>query len=386
MQDIDFEALDQAVNKIMDQAKIDSEQIKHVEQVKKQRRMGRSMDIINSGTKNTAPATAQQIRETRRVTANAMNRAQSHRAIQDIVRKAPAKKPIISEIKKPTSSAPETKTSARQAVEAAVVNAVETPVTNSQKNNLTPRIKVRRAELLRQRRRGGKASQLLTTKDQDAKTEPNQPAVLRGKIQTETLSTKQPDGTEMVYNRSEFDYAVKIGDEVAVDSPRVALPRTSTPLNLNSGEHGTHQLREAEPTSVEHKTIKPLVVKNHNTNLDAQPAAQAASLTHQKDQKNEAELNRSFSPFIETAKVEKRPLGTPERVPRVVDETSENPKISFGDNEDVREREPRLYNGNSRVAEDSEKTANRWLAWVVAVIAVVAIVGLVFYFVYVYNK
>ncbi|MDO4870652.1 MAG: hypothetical protein Q3996_00970 [Candidatus Saccharibacteria bacterium] len=373
MQDIDFEALDQAVNQIMDQAKHDSKQTERVKQIKKQQLSGRSMDVISPTKK--APMTMEQLRSARQSATNKINQPQIDRSIQDIVRRK-TKVKLISKPVTSLSSSTQTVVSSSKPIERKTALSTSSkpilnqlPVTSS---------KSRRADLIRRRRRGSeKQRSIILSHQQPEELNTNQPAVLHGKVQTETLSTKQPDGTETVYNRSEFDYAVKFGlDSEAIDSPRVAMPRVASPV---------HSINTITEQSAVPKTSQAPAepVKSHSVNLDMQPAPRVA-VARAKTRSDNVESVRTGSPFIETAKVEKRPLGVPAAAYRSTENVIDAPKIDFGDDEST--REPNLYNGNSRLADKSVDKKSHWLAWVVAIIAVLLIVGVAFYFVYVYNK
>lgn len=385
MQDIDFEALDQAVSKIMDQAKIDSEHIKQVERVKKQRRMGRSMDVISVDSKKSTPVTAQSLREAKQAAVRAMNVSTNRRSMQDVVKSkksASVSKPKMTIAPKTNNQQPKTADSEMASASLkAATNSIEATKNLATAHQVGGAVrKDRRAELLRQRRRGVVSG---TVKAESESSEAV-PAVMRGKIQTETLSTKQPDGTETVYNRSEFDYAVKVGEEetAVTNLPRVAMPRALEQRRepakpSKDGEQAvavsTSQIGQAE---TRRSSVIDLDDDLVATKVETAPNA---DLT-----KSSSNPDRPYSPFLETAKVEKRPLGMPEPLRPVAKETMA-PEITFGD-DDLHD-EPNLYSGGSRLADepDDEKKSH-WLIWVIAILVVLVILGLVFYFVYLYNN
>lgn len=345
MQDIDFDALDQAVHKIMDQKKQAAE---HKARVRRQQGRGRNMDIVNvahrpksqAATKPVArPAAHPAAPVSQSITTGRSNRTSQGPIIDAIRRPASAKQVASTQPQVVVKTVAPTKTAA----------VAESPVQ-------TPAI-ARGANLLRQRRRLNQAGEAMMSAVaaplEKAALKPSD-ALIKGHYQSETLSTKQADGSETVYQYDSVDYVAKVTPEAVAQ------------------EIEYRKARSLEP-----------VASSNVIDLDAQAQAHKA-VTREARIYPTAELpvsDQPRSPFLDTAKVDKRPLGVPydkaasdyQRATLQVESTADE------------QPEPALYRGDLTTEDAPRKT---WHSIIWLFLMILAIVGAAvgIYLMTVYNK
>ena len=385
MQDIDFEALDQEVNKIMDQKKQAAEKQARIRQYQGR---GRNMDIVN-----TAHTPAQPVPRSHGLSGTGVVNGISHTQPQPLNTN---RGPMVDGIRR-VSTKPSVSASARPQL-ATQRSFVRPPVVKSQnlgqpqmmpaqstsRPQVTAPVKakpitppqavstsavagttpaVRGANLLRQRRRLNQAGEAMvsTVMAPLANSSSRSDSLVTGHYQSETLSTKQPDGSETVYQYDSVNYVAKVAPE-AVAPAQTANHRQLSDANAQQSVSMVDldelaELESIHPTETKSK----LVTRPHD---------------------DPVYRDRGQSPFLETAKVDKRPLGVP--YDKAKDTPYNRQSTLQLDNQSDDEEDVALYRGDLKT--DDKPSRLNSIIWIV--LTIVAIVGAAvgIYLLTVYNK
>lgn len=360
MQDIDFDALDAAVSKAMNQKQQQNEQRQRLQ--RQRQRNGGHMDIVKNSRALHASKSATNGR---------------------LVIKADASK---------------TQLPAKQLVK----SQVKVQSANSMPVKKASEARISHADLLRQRRRmSAPAAQPVTNLVKNLNFQTDQ-AIIKGQYHDQTVSKKQPDGSEIIYNQRKLDYVAEIGkpnhskSEVLVKTTTKPSPATqprrvpALSTSLRSTGRTIDQIRRAPQINISKPTVSPAqpsptaqssksVAARPVINLDAKAQAQPVKFTptHQPALVKHNQSTKA-SPFLETVKVEKRPLGNP-----VQKNNFEDLKV---DSEQTEIKSVNLYRGDLHMAPDSA-TSKKSLATTIWIILLsLVLVGLVIYLIYLYNK
>ena len=395
MQDIDFEALDQEVHKIMNQKKQVAEKKARLRQ---QQSRGRNMDIINvahttakpiSKSRKLTPATSARpttsaqaapraVSQTVSSPGTASQTKRSNRGLLvDGIRRAKpatATTPRTSNI--PTTprtstmvSRPRTSTASQSshavAQQPASVKPAKTLQTAPRSADLSSTASVSRgANLLRQRRRLNQVGEAMTATAMAPVIESanrSTDSLVTGRYQSETLSTKQPDGSETVYQYDSVDYVAKL-------APKTPQQPASTPISASQPSNRIQQPQSSVvdlDEMAELEAIKP-------TETDS-TSVRRVDLPPQ---------DRSSSPFLDSAKVDKRPLGVP-----YDKATTNNRQASTLQVEPttILDDTATLYRGDLSTTPDAP---SKWSTAIWILLTIVAIIGasVGIYLLTVYNK
>lgn len=353
MQDIDFDALDQEVNKIMDQKKQAAEKKARIRQ---QQGCGRNMDIVNVAH----PIRLSAVSQARVATQNRpLSATRPSSRMQDI-RPSVAKNTTANRVTNARSVSTPVQSSSGTAGHKPMV-ATQSVVKSVAKPLNDHLAQARGANLLRQRRRLNQAGQLSAIHNSANSITPSSvmsamdfgartgESVIKGRHQSETLSTKQSDGSETIYQYDSVDYVAKIS------------PNQQKVDTMLSSE------------ALDDKSV---------VDLDAKATAEAFS---QPKVAARASVEPSYkeysqSPFLETAKVDKRPLGVPYDQAKTTSDYQATLQIeNQSDDEEVA-----LYRGDLRTDEKSSKLNS--VIWII--LTIIAIIGAAvgIYLMTVYNK
>ena len=385
MQDIDFEALDQEVNKIMDQKKQAAEKQARIRQYQGR---GRNMDIVN-----TAHTPAQPTPRSHGLSGTSVVNGVSHAQPQPLNTN---RGPMVDGIRR-VSAKPNTPASARPQL-TTQRSFVRPPVVKSQnlgqpqmipaqstsRPQVTAPVKaktitppqavsasavagatpaVRGANLLRQRRRLNQAGEAMvsTVMAPLANSSSRSDSLVTGHYQSETLSTKQPDGSETVYQYDSLNYVAKVAPE-AVAPSQIANHRQLSDTNAQRSVSMVDLDELAELESI------------HPTETKSKLATRPHDDPVYRD--------RGQSPFLETAKVDKRPLGVP--YDKAKDTPYNRQSTLQLDNQSDDEEDVALYRGDLKT--DDKPSRLNSVIWIV--LTIVAIVGAAvgIYLLTVYNK
>lgn len=222
---------------------------------------------------------------------------------------------------------------------------------------------VRGANLLRQRRRLNQAGEAMvsTMMAPLANSSSQSDSLVTGHYQSETLSTKQPDGSETVYQYDSVNYVAKVAPE-AVAPAQTANHRQLSDANAQQSVSMVDldelaELESIHPTETKSK----LVTRPHD---------------------DPVYRDRGQSPFLETAKVDKRPLGVP--YDKAKDTPYNRQSTLQLDNQSDDEEDVALYRGDLKT--DDKPSRLNSVIWIV--LTIVAIVGAAvgIYLLTVYNK
>lgn len=359
MQDIDFEALDQEVNKIMDQKKQAAEKKARIRQ---QQGRGRNMDILN-----TAPQAPTYISRTPiqpyTKPQDLRPSAVKNTTIDGMIRSGRVAKPAPNRQSQPTTANKATAQSTQPAVKASPVAEVAITKTASQSLPARP-VQARGANLLRQRRRLNQAGETMmaaVSAPLDKTMLQSSDSLIKGHYQSETLSTKQPDGSETVYQYDSVDYVAKLNPEPAQKPSVVASAPARQVSAHNEPPSSMIDLDELAELEAIHPTEKPAVRSRDN---------------------DPVYRDRGQSPFLETAKVDKRPLGVPYDKAIAGDYKSTTLQLEHDQSE---EAETALYRGDLSTEPDQPK---KWRSIVWVILMILAIIGAAvgIYLMTVYNK
>ena len=384
MQDIDFEALDQEVNKIMDQKKQAAEKQARIRQYQGR---GRNMDIVN-----TAHTPAQPALRSHGLSGTGAVNGVSHAQPQPLnINRGPMVDGIRRVSPKPNTpaSARPQLTTQRSFVRPPVVKSQNLgqpqmmPAQSTSRPQVTAPVKaktitppqavstsavagatpaVRGANLLRQRRRLNQAGEAMvsTVMAPLANSSSRSDSLVTGHYQSETLSTKQPDGSETVYQYDSVNYVAKVAPET-VGSAKTAnrqLGYTNAQQSVSMVDlDELAELESIHPTETKSK----LVTRPHDDPIYR---------------------DRGQSPFLETAKVDKRPLGVP--YDKAKDAPYNRQSTLQLDNQSDDEEDVALYRGDLKT--DDKPSRLNSVIWIV--LTIVAIVGAAvgIYLLTVYNK
>lgn len=397
MQDIDFEALDHEVNRIMDEKK---ELAERKARIRRQMARGRNMDIINKAhvakkpdhslAVNTVKTQFQRPQELSSKTLNqqagvaarptASNAKNSGAAKFHDIQPKSRKLNDFNALKTPnhakTTDQKAAATEPMLVVSRAVASQLKTVPAQKSESKATTRGRDLRASRLRERRRSssltssiaphGSAPQASLTStgfNPMASFEVKSGnSVVKGHYQTETLSTRQPDGSETVYQHSAVDYVARISaDDKAVEQPvkqGVAIPNRVTNLDNRP-------------------TVKAAGVLAHPEQKQLSAPVNAASgVTRSIGGANVSAREIAQSPFIESAKVEKRPLGANRNL------IGETTTLKLAD--EPKPTEALLYRGDQLI-EDEPKKHNSVLWAIITALIILAAAGGI-YLLTIYSK
>ncbi len=381
MQDIDFEALDQEVNKIMDQKKQAAEKQARIRQYQGR---GRNMDIVN-----TAHTPAQPAPRSHGLSGTGVVNGVSHAQPQPLNTN---RGPMVDGIRRvsaksntPASARPQL-TTQRSFVRPPVVKSQNLgqpqmmPAQSTSRPQVTAPVKaktitppqavsasvvagatpaVRGANLLRQRRRLNQAGEAMvsTVMAPLANSSSQSDSLVTGHYQSETLSTKQPDGSETVYQYDSVNYVAKVAPETVGSAKTANRQLGYTNAQQSVSMVDLDELESIHPTETKSK----LATRPHD---------------------DPVYRDRGQSPFLETAKVDKRPLGVP------YDKAKDTPYSRQStlqlDNQSDDEEDVALYRGDLKT--DDKPSRLNSVIWIV--LTIVAIVGAAvgIYLLTVYNK
>lgn len=446
MQDIDFDALDQEVARLMDQRATQAQTsgptqpkdlvnqanqldvntsnkvtasavtIRTKSSVKAgsvKRVAGRNMDIINthpvrkakgsvianSAVSNIVKTTGVETDQSKAVMARASSKTATFQDIRprpQASRATSAVKPISRRLRAATVS-----TQPTQAVPASVASGA---------NKSSAVVNLPSREVLRQRRRLDRPMSV----DQTAILATNQStmratgdakqisgSVLEGHHQYERLATRQPDGTETVYQRGKLDYVTPVTTSSAnrqLTQPMVArsaayatgrsagssMTKTESAqkaLAMRAAEaNHTNNISHERPMQAQSKpAIATAVVDlNQRAELQEVTAPRAAAIVAER-----SERDKIPSPFLETAKVNKRPLGSPAPYGAAdLKATTINPGLST----EKAAREISLYRGDAKLSEEPVATKRHSVIWILLTILVIIGAAVGIYLMTVYNK
>ena len=411
MQDIDFEALDQEVHKIMNQKKQVAEKKARLRQ---QQSRGRNMDIINVAHSTTkpisksrkstptapvrpttstqvtprtvsravsSPGTASQTKRLNRglpvdgirrvkpataTTPRALNMPTTSRTSTMASRPRTSTAPIS---RTSTTSAPRVSTTSQSshtvAQQSASVKPAKTLQTTARPADLSNTASVSRgANLLRQRRRLNQVGEAMTAPAMTPVIESanrSTDSLVTGHYQSETLSTKQPDGSETVYQYDSVDYVAKL-------APKTPQQPASTTISASQPSNRIHQPQSSVVDLDEMAELE--AIKPTETN----PAsARRVELPPQ---------DRSSSPFLDSARVDKRPLGVPYDKAMASDRQASTLQV---EPTTILDDTATLYRGDTSTAPDAP---SRWSTVIWILLTIIAIIGasVGIYLLTVYNK
>ena len=395
MQDIDFEALDQEVHKIMNQKKQVAEKKARLRQ---QQSRGRNMDIINVAHPTTKPISkSRKLTPTAPVRPTASAQVAPRTASQAVSSSGTASQtkrsnrglPVdgIRRVKPATATTPRTSnmpTTSRTSTTAsrprtstasqsphtviqqpASAQLVKTLQTTPRPADLSNTASISRgANLLRQRRRLNQVGEAMTATAMAPVIESvnhSTDSLVTGRYQSETLSTKQPDGSETVYQYDSVDYVAKL-------APKAPQQPVSTPISASQPSNRIHQPQSSVVDLDEMAELE--AIKPTETN----PAsARRVELPPQ---------DRSSSPFLDSAKVDKRPLGVP-----YDKATTNNRQASTLQVEPttILDDTATLYRGDLSTTPDAP---SKWSTAIWILLTIIAIIGasVGIYLLTVYNK
>ena len=417
MQDIDFEALDQEVHKIMNQKKQVAEKKARLRQ---QQSRGRNMDIINvahpttksiSKSRKLTPATlarptasAQAVPRTVSQTVSSPGTAsQTKRSNRGLpvdgirrVKPVTATTPRISTTPRTsnmptasrtstmasrprTSTAPISRTSTTfaprvsttsqsshtVAQQPAPAQPVKTLQTTPRPADLSNTASVSRgANLLRQRRRLNQVGEAMTAPAIAPMIESanrSTDSLVTGHYQSETLSTKQPDGSETVYQYDSVDYVAKL-------APKAPQQPAPTPISASQPSNRIHQPQSSVVDLDEMAELEAI----NPTETDS-TSVRRVDLPPQ---------DRSSSPFLDSAKVDKRPLGVPYDKAMASDHQASTLQV---EPTTILDDTATLYRGDTSTAPD---TPSKWSTVIWILLTIIAIIGasVGIYLLTVYNK
>lgn len=402
MQDIDFEALDQEVHKIMNQKKQVAEKKARLRQ---QQSRGRNMDIIN-----VAHPTAKPIPKSRKLTpttsthptasAQAAPRTMSQTVLSQTlasqtkrlnrglpvdgirrVKPATATTPRTSNMPTTsrTSTTPTSRTSTTPvsrvstapqsshavAQQSAPAQPVKTLQATPRPADLSNTASVSRgANLLRQRRRLNQVGEAMTATAMTPVIESanrSTDSLVTGHYQSETLSTKQPDGSETVYQYDSVDYVAKL-------TPKAPQQSASTPISASQPSNRIHQPQSSVVDLDEMAELEAI----NPTETDS-TSARRVDLSPQ---------DRSSSPFLDSAKVDKRPLGVPYDKAMASDRQASTLQV---EPTTILDDTATLYRGDLSTTPDAP---SKWSTVIWILLTIVAIIGasVGIYLLTVYNK
>ncbi len=401
MQDIDFEALDQEVHKIMNQKKQVAEKKARLRQ---QQSRGRNMDIINvahptvksvsksrksaptapvrpTASAQVAPRTASQTvlspslasqtkRSNRGLPVDGIRRVKPATATTPRTSATPRTSTTPASRTSTTATAPRTSTTPQSsravAQQPAPVKPAKSPQTIPRPADLSSNASVSRgANLLRQRRRLNQVGEAMTATAMAPVIESaNRPtdSLVTGRYQSETLSTKQPDGSETVYQYDSVDYVAKL----ALNTPQQSAP---TPI---SASQPLNRVSQPQSSVVDLDEVAELEAINPTETDSA--SVRRVELPSQ---------DRSSSPFLDSAKVDKRPLGVPyDKAMASSDRQASTLQVEPAT---ILDDTATLYRGDMSTAPDAP---SRWSTVIWILLTIIAIIGasVGIYLLTVYNK
>lgn len=222
----------------------------------------------------------------------------------------------------------------------------------------------RGANLLRQRRRLNQVGEAMTATAMAPVIESanhSTDSLVTGRYQSETLSTKQPDGSETVYQYDSVDYVAKLTPKAPQQPAPTPISASQPPNRISQPQSSVVDLDEM----AELEAIKP---------TETNPAsARRVELPPQ---------DRSSSPFLDSAKVDKRPLGVP-----YDKATTSNRQASTLQVEPttILDDTATLYRGDTSTAPDAP---SKWSTVIWILLTIIAIIGasVGIYLLTVYNK
>lgn len=222
----------------------------------------------------------------------------------------------------------------------------------------------RGANLLRQRRRLNQVGEAMTATAMAPMIESanhSTDSLVTGRYQSETLSTKQPDGSETVYQYDSVDYVAKL-------APKAPQQLASTPI---SASQPSNRISQPQSSVVDlDETAELEAIKPTETN----PAsARRVELPPQ---------DRSSSPFLDSAKVDKRPLGVPYDKATTSDRQASTLQV---EPTTILDDAATLYRGDLSTTPDAP---SKWSTAIWILLTIVAIIGasVGIYLLTVYNK
>ncbi len=347
MNDIDFDALDQAISSAMSNKPV----VKNPQPVKNKisRNSGKSMDFL---PKNEAKIARKQVSIKQKVSPK-----------QAKIRKNSAVSKTIEDIFRPTKPA---KTARPKQVVRNKVQPAKKPApakTSSTTENVTDSlIPV------------DKMPESVNLNHLRHKRRLHQPAVINqhfvsadgqvvGHYQSQTISKHTKDG-DYTYRKDKLDY--------------VAKPATDNSVTVNQKLNSkSSNVKTVAPVEV----LKPVQVKKN---------VKPVRLNHNKSA-NEVVEEKNSSPFLETVKVEKRPLGVPEQKFKPTNTITHDyrtaPKQEKVKDVDLDSNQPVLYRNDHKLAVEQEETKKPSKIWLFLVILLFAIgVGLFVYWFVMYNN
>ena len=419
MQDIDFEALDQEVHKIMNQKKQVAEKKARLRQ---QQSRGRNMDIINVAHPTTkpisksrkltptapvrptasaqvaprtasqtvsSPGTASQTKRSNRglpvdgirrvkpataTTPRTSNMPTTSRTSTTASRPRTSTTPASRTSTAPTSQtlsmpAPRTSTASQSshtvAQHPASAQLVKTPQATPRPADLSSTASVSRgANLLRQRRRLNQVGEAMTATAMAPVIESanrSTDSLVTGRYQSETLSTKQPDGSETVYQYDSVDYVAKL-------APKTSQQPAPTPISASQPSNRIHQPQSSVVDLDEMAELEAI----NPTETDS-TSVRRVDLPPQ---------DRSSSPFLDSAKVDKRPLGVPYDKAMASNRQASTLQV---EPTTILDDTATLYRGDLSTTPDAP---SKWSTAIWILLTIVAIIGasVGIYLLTVYNK
>ena len=411
MQDIDFEALDQEVHKIMNQKKQVAEKKARLRQ---QQSRGRNMDIINvahstakpisksrksTPTTSARPTTSAQVaprtvsqavsssgtasqtkRSNRGLPVDGIRRVKPTTSTTSRTSNTPTTSRTSTMASRPrTSTAPTSRTSTTPAPrtstapqssrtviqQPAPAQPVKTLQATSRPADLSNTASVSRgANLLRQRRRLNQVSEAMTAPAIAPMIESanrSTDSLVTGHYQSETLSTKQPDGSETVYQYDSVDYVAKL-------TPKAPQQSASTPISASQPSN-----RISQPQSS-------VVDLDETAELEAINPTETDSTSFRRV--DLPPQDRSSSPFLDSARVDKRPLGVPYDKAMASDRQASTLQV---EPTTILDDTATLYRGDLSTAPD---TPSKWSTVIWILLTIIAIIGasVGIYLLTVYNK
>ena len=408
MQDIDFEALDQEVHKIMNQKKQVAEKKARLRQ---QQSRGRNMDIINvahsttkpiSKSRKSTPATSARPTASAQAVPRTVSQTVLSPGIASQTKRLNRGLPVdgIRRVKPATATAPRTSTTSRAsnmpttsrtstttsrprtsttsaprvstaspshtvAQQPAPVKPAKTLQTTSRPADLSNTASVSRgANLLRQRRRLNQVGEAMTATAMAPVIESanhSTDSLVTGRYQSETLSTKQPDGSETVYQYDSVDYVAKL-------TPKAPQQPASTPI---SASQPSNRISQPQSSVVDLDEMAELEAINP-TETDS-TSVRRVELPPQ---------DRSSSPFLDSAKVDKRPLGVPYDKATTSDRQASTLQV---EPTTILDDTATLYRGDLSTTPDAP---SKWSTVIWILLTIIAIIGasVGIYLLTVYNK
>ncbi len=324
--DIDFDALDQAINSAMtDKIKRpESKKSVSVKRAQAASSRGKSMDFLSNSDAR-AVRNQKLVKVKKPVRQKVSKQRAVSKTIEDIFRPANTKKSVKKVVKPVKKVTPKV---------------APKPVAKTEAKN-KPLLTPAQPELnhLRQRRR---LHHLMTDTENQAV----------GHYQSETISKHTKDG-DLYYKKSSLDYVTK---------PEIKQDKVS--------------LAETAPVEI----IKPVQVKK---------GVKPQRIKHNKPSTAAEIKEKPTSPFLETVQVEKRPLGVPADRFKPSQSVKKVVKNDHKEQLEVAEEEPTqtaLYRNDHKLAdqEESEKSFN-WLLFLMGLFFIVG-VCLIIWWVFQYNS